>query len=132
MADLGVLDLSAQKCTGRPIKVKMQDVAGKVRVVTLPADPLLLTIGPAYDTDGKTLTGQAVYSLAAALTYTSNGDEVAVADAANRGDVPASAARSIKVAGLGPNAQLALSSATADGYIEIHLERIGEPIRSPS
>lgn len=130
MADLGVLDLSTNKCTGAPIKVKMQDVAGKVRVVTLPDRPLLLTIGPAYDTDGTTLTGQAVYSIAAAGTYTSNASAVTVADGANRGDCPASSARCVRVAGLGPSAQLALSSATASGYVEIHLERIGEDIRA--
>lgn len=130
MAD--TLDLSSQKCTGRPIKVLMQGTAGNIRLVTLPPDPLLVTIGPAYDTDGETPTGQATYSIAAAGTYTNNAAEVAVADGANRGDVPASSSRMIRVAGLGPNAQLALSSGTANGFVELHLERIGEPIRSPS
>lgn len=126
---VAALDYSNVVIDGKPRKIKMQDVADKIRVIKLPTSGRYrVTIGPVYGTSGITQSTSNVmgYALGATGTYTNNASSPAVVDEAVRGDMAAGENREITfgyVASERPG-ELALWCDLANGYTEITFDSV--------
>lgn len=112
---------------GRTRKIKMQDGAGDVRLVQLPAfGALTLTVGPSFDATGAVQAGTCGYALGAASTFTNDTAAPAVADQVVRADLAAGESRSLAVAPATTQlVELAVWSSVVDGYVEVTFEPPG-------
>lgn len=126
---VAALNYATAPIDGKPRKIKMQDVADKIRVVTLPTSGRYrLTIGPVYDATGIVAATANVmgYALGASGTYTNNASSPTIADEVIRGDLGAGENREITfgfVAADRPG-ELALWSDLADAYVEITFDSV--------
>lgn len=126
---VSALNYATLKADGKPRKIKLQDVADKIRVITLPTSGRYrITVGPLYGTDGKTLAtaNYAGYALGAASAYTNNASSPTVADEVVRGDLDIGESREICL-GYEESSrpkELAVWSDLADTYIELTFDAV--------
>lgn len=126
---VAALDYSTVAIDGKPRKIKLQDVADKIRVVKLPTDRRFrLTIGPAFGTNGITQATANVigYALGATGTYTNNASSPTIADEVIRGDMAAGENREITFGYIAADrpGELALWGDLANGYTEITFDAV--------
>lgn len=121
---VSALDYSTKKPDGLPRKIKLQDVADKIRLITLPTSGRFrITLGPLFGTDGKTLsTGNVMgYALGPSGTFTNNASSPTVADEVIRGDLDVGESREITLGFIEADRpkELVLWSDLADSYCEV-------------
>lgn len=129
MATAAALNYATKKADGLTRKVKLQDVAGKVRLITLPTSGRYrITIGPLFDTTGKVVSSAnyAGYALGATGFLANNASSPTVADEVVRADLDLGESREIC---LGYNEadrpkELVVWSDLADTYIELTFDAV--------
>ena len=126
---VAALNYATKKADGLTRKVKLQDVADKVRLITLPTSGRYrITIGPLFGTDGKTLAtaNYAGYALGPSSTFTNNASSPTVADEVVRADLDIGESREVC---LGYNEsdrpkELVVWADLADTYIELTFDAV--------
>lgn len=126
---LSSLDYRAIAIDGKTRKIKLQDVADKIRLILLPtAGRFRVTIGPLYGTDGKTVSTSNVmgYALGASGAYTNNASSPTVADEVIRGDLDVGESREITLGFVEADRpkELVLWSDLADAYCEVCFDAV--------
>lgn len=126
---LSSLDYRTIAIDGKTRKIKLQDVADKIRLILLPtAGRFRVTIGPLYGTDGKTVSTSNVmgYALGASGAYTNNASSPTVADEVIRGDLDVGESREITLGFIEADRpkELVLWSDLADAYCEVCFDAV--------
>lgn len=126
---VAAVDLSAFHHDAITRKYSLQDVAGKIRLFTLPTQgPYRLTVGPGFDSTGiANTTGRIDYSVVFAATYTNNASAPSVADAAKIGSMFAGESREFQV-GVNPSnrpVEIVIWSTVNNDYVEITMDSVG-------
>lgn len=126
---LSSLDYRTIAIDGKTRKIKLQDVADKIRLILLPtAGRFRVTIGPLYGTDGKTVSTSNVmgYALGASGAYTNNASSPTVADEVIRGDLDVGESREITLGFIKADRpkELVLWSDLADAYCEVCFDAV--------
>lgn len=126
---LSSLDYRTIAIDGRTRKIKLQDVADKIRLILLPtAGRFRVTIGPLYGTDGKTVSTSNVmgYALGASGAYTNNASSPTVADEVIRGDLDVGESREITLGFIKADRpkELVIWSDLADAYCEVCFDAV--------
>lgn len=129
MATAAALNYATVKPDGKTRKIKLQDVADKVRIITLPTSGRYrITVGPLYGTDGKTLAtaNYAGYALGAASFLANNASSPTVADEVVRADLDIGESREICLGYTEADRpkELAVWSDLADTYIELTFDAV--------
>jgi len=129
MATAAALNYTTKKADGLTRKIKLQDVADKVRLITLPTSGRYrITIGPLFGTTGKTLAtaNYAGYALGPSGTFTNNASSPTVVDEVVRADLDIGESREICLGyeeAYRPK-ELVVWSDLADTYIELTFDAV--------
>ena len=126
---VAALNYATRKPDGLTRKIKLQDVADKVRLVTLPTSGRFrITVGPLFGTDGKTLAtaNYAGYALGPSSSFTNNASSPTVTDEVARADLDIGESREVCLSFTEADRpkELILWSDLADTYIELTFDAV--------
>lgn len=126
---VAALNYATTAINGLTRKIKLQNVADKVRLITLPTSGRYrITVGPLFGTDGKTLAtaNYMGYSLGPTGTFTNNASSPSVVDEAVMANLDIGESREICLGFVESERpkELILWADLADTYVELTFDAV--------